>query len=213
MHQHFPDRRIPTNRKERTRLHKEVDPLWFAAPDFQQVHQQFRTKIDLGMAVLAAAIQPKVPFRVLLFDRWYLAEAFVSLARYRKKDWISVLKKHRHLETNSFVLKEAAGERIPLTGPHRAVEDLGPLMPPTASRAVTVGDTTYWTFTLAVRLPGLGKVRLVVRFDHAELTGTSAVLVTNRVDWNALRIIALSLQRWPIETFYQDSKTSLGLDA
>jgi hypothetical protein len=134
------------------------------------------------------------------------------MARYRKKDWISLLKKNRNLETNSFVLKDAAGKRIPLTGSHITVEDLVPLIPPTAYRAVTVGDNTYWTFTLAVRLPGLGKVRLVVSFDNAELTGTSAVLVTNRVDWNAPRIIALYLQRWPIETFSQDSKTSLGLD-
>ena len=90
--------------------------------------------------------------------------------------------------------------------------DLVPLIPPTAYRAVTVGDTTYWTFTLAVRLPGLGQVRLVVSFANAELTGTYAVLVTNRVDWSAQRIITLYLQRWPIETFYQDSKGHLGLD-
>jgi Transposase DDE domain len=38
------------------------------------------------------------------------------------------------------------------------------------------------------------------------------ILVTNRADWSAQRIITLYLQRWPIETFYQDGKTSLGLD-
>jgi hypothetical protein len=211
--QHFPHRLIPKTKKERARFRKEVDPILLEDPNFQKLHQQFRTKIDLGIALLEAAIQQKVPFRVLLFDSWYLAEELVSMARYRKKAWIRLLKKNRNLETNSFVLKDAAGKRIPLTGPHIAVEDLVPLMPPTASRAVTVGDNTYWTFTLAVRLPGLGTVRLVVRFDNAELTGTYAVLVTNRVDWNAPRILALSLQRWPIETFYQDSKTSLGLDA
>ena len=75
-----------------------------------------------------------------------------------------------------------------------------------AYRAVTVRDKTYWTFTLAVRLPGPGKVRLVVSFKSAELTGTYVVLVTNRVDWDAQRIITLYLQRWPIETFYQDGK-------
>src|SRR2546421_567009 len=209
---HVPDRPIPTTKKARARFHKEVDPLLLADPDFQKLHHQFRTKIDLGIELLEAAIQHKIPFRVLLFDSWYLAEELVSMARYRKKDWISLLKKNRNLETHSFVLKDAAGERIPLTGPHIAVEDLVPLIPSTAYRAVTVRDNTYWTFTLAVRLPGLGKVRLVVSFDNAELTGTYAVLVTNRVDWNAPRIIALYLQRWPIETFYQDSKTSLGLD-
>src|SRR6266705_1264653 len=165
------------------------------------VHQQFRTKIDLGIELLEAAIQHKVPFRVLLFDSWYLAEELVSMARYRKKDWISLLKKNRNLETHSFVLKDAGGKPIQMEGPHIAVEDLVPLIPPSAYHAVTVGDNPYWTFTLAVRLPGLGKVRLVVSFKSAELTGTYVVLVTNRVDWSAQRIIALYLQRWPIETF------------
>jgi hypothetical protein len=138
---------------------------------------------------------------VLLFDSWYLAAELVSMARYRKKDWSSLLKKNRNLETHSFVLKDATGTPLRLEGPHMAVEDLVPLIPPSAYRAVAVRDKTYWTFTLAVRLPGLGKVRLVVSFKNAALTGTSAVLVTHRVDWGAQRIIALYLQRWPIETF------------
>lgn len=134
------------------------------------------------------------------------------MARYRKKDWISLLKKHRNLETHSFTLQDAAGNPLGLEGPQIAVEDLVPLIPPTAYRAVTVRDKTSWTLTLAVRLPGLGKVRLVVRCKSAELTGTSVVLVTNRVDWDAQRIITLYVPRWPIETFYQDGKTHLGLN-
>jgi hypothetical protein len=212
VHKHCPDRPIPTTKKDRARLHKEVDSLLLEDPDFQQLHQQFRTKIDLGIELLEAAVRHKVPFSVLLFDSWYLADELVSMARYYKKDWMSLLKKNRNLETHSFVLKDAAGNLIRLEGPHIAVEALVPLIPPTAYRAVTVKDKTYWTFTLAVRLPGLGKVRLVVSFKNAELTGTYVVLVTNRVDWGAQRIIALYLQRWPIETFYQDGKTHLGLD-
>ena len=212
VHKHVPDRVIPTKKKERTRFHKEVDPLLLADPDFQALHEQFRTKIDLGIDLLEAAIRHKVPFRVLLFDSWYLAEELVSMARYRKKDWISLLKKNRNLETHSFVLKDAAGQPIRLEGPHIAVEDLVPLIPRTAYQAVTVGDTTYWTLTLAVRIAGLGKVRLVVSFESADLTGTYAVLVTNRADWSAQRIITLYVQRWPIETFYQDGKGHLGLD-
>jgi hypothetical protein len=212
VHKHCPDRPIPTTKKERARLHKEIDPILLEDPDFQKLHLQFRTKIDLGIELLAAAIQHKIPFSVLLFDSWYLAEELVSMARYRHKDWISLLKKNRNLETNSFVLKDVTGQPIRLEGPHIAVDDLVPRIPPTAYREVTVGDKTYWTFTLTVRLPGLGKVRLVVSFKNAELTGTYAVLVSNRVDWNAQRIITLYLQRWPIETFYQDGKGHLGLD-
>lgn len=212
VHKHFPDRPIPTQKKERVRLHKTVDPVLLEDPDFQKLHQQFRTKIDLGIALLEAAIQHKVPFHVLLFDSGYLAEELVSLARYRQKDWISLLKKTRNVETHRCVLKDAAGKPLQMEGPHIAVEDLVPRIPPTAYRKVTVGDKTYWTFPLAVRLPGLGKVRLVVSFKNAELTGTYAVLVTNRVDWRAQRILTLYLQRWPLETFDQDGKGHLGLD-
>ena len=166
-------------------------PVLLEAPAFQTLHQQFRTKIDRGIALLAAAIAHKVPLSVLLFDSWYLAEELVSMARYRKKDWISLLKKNRNLEPHSFTLKDAVGNPLCLEGPQSAVEDLVPLIPPTAYRAVTVRDKPSWTFTLAVRLPGLGKVRLVVSFKSAELTGTYVVLVTNRVDWGAQRIITL----------------------
>jgi len=212
VHKHFPDRDIPKTKKARTQLHKEVDPVLLQDAEFQTLHQQFRTKLELALDLVAAAIRRKVPFSVVLFDSWYLAEEFVAVLQRRKKDWISILKKNRNLETNSFVLKDAAGQRIPLDGPHIRVEDLVPLIPATAYRAVTVGDQTYWTFTLAVRIPGLGKVRLVISFQNAELTGTYAVLVTNRVDWTAQRILATYLQRWPIETFYQDGKEHLGLD-
>ena len=90
--------------------------------------------------------------------------------------------------------------------------DLVPLIPPTAYRAVTMREKTYWTLPLAVRMGGRGKVRLVVSFAKAALTGTSAVVVSNRVAWSAQRISALSWPRWPIDTLYQDGKGHLGLD-
>jgi hypothetical protein len=90
---HFPDRPIPTKKKERAQLHKGVDPILLPDPAFEKWHQQFRTKIDLGIALLEAVIQHQIPFRILLFDSWYLSEALVAMARYRHKDWLSLLKK------------------------------------------------------------------------------------------------------------------------
>jgi hypothetical protein len=171
VHQPGPARPIPTTQQERARLQKDVEPILLADGALQKLQQQVRTKLDRGMAWLEAAIHQNVPFRGLVFDSWSLAEALGSMARYRPKDWSSLLTKNRHLDPHSFVLQEAAGPRIPLVGPPMAVEALGPLMPRTASRAVTVQDKTSWPFTLAVRLPGLGKVRLVVSCKRAALTG------------------------------------------
>ena len=210
--QHFPGRPLPSKRKERTALHKQVDAQLLTDPAFLALHQQFRTKIDLALGLLDTAVQRKLPFSLLLFDGWYLTEELVAAARRHQKDWISLLKKNRNLESYSLALKDAQGQPVALPGPHIAVQKLIPLLPTTAYRPVTVADQTYWAFSRTVRIPGLGKVRLVISFQSAELTGTYVVLVTNRLDWSAQRIIAAYLGRWPIETFYQDGKGLLGLD-
>ena len=209
---HFPALELPTNTKARNRLHKQVDPVLLQDPDFQARHKQFRTKIALAIDLVETAIRQKVPFGVVVFDAWYLAEDLVRVLARRRKDWLSLLKKNRLLETASFHLRDAHGWPLKLPGPHIAVEDLVPLIPTNAYRPVTVRAHTYWCFTLAVRIPGLGKVRIVVSFEHESLTGRSVVLVTNRVDWSAAKTISMYLQRWPTETFYQDSKGHLGFN-
>jgi hypothetical protein len=209
---HFPDVKIPTDKKARNRLHKQVDPVLLQEPDFRARHEQFRTKIALAIDLVEETIRRKVPFGVVVFDAWYLAEELVQVLARRHKDWISLLKKNRGLETASFQLRDANGWTMKLPGPHIAVEDLVPLIPAQAYRPVTVKAHTYWCFTLAVRIPSLGKVRIVVSFEQESLTGRSVVLVTNRVDWSAAKIISLYWQRWPTETFYQDGKGHLGFN-
>lgn len=210
---HFPDRSIPSHKKARAQLHKEVDPILLSDPAFAALHAQFRTKIALGIDLVETAIRHKVPFDVVLFDGWYLAEELVTVLSRRRKAWVSILKKNRNLETNSFVLNDESGNPIHFAGPHITVEHLLPHIPASAYRAVTVAGTTYWCFSLVVRIPKLGRVRLVISFANAERTGTAVVLVTNRRDWAAQKIIATYLRRWPTETFYQDGKGHLGLDA
>ena len=121
VHKHFPDRVIPTKKKERTRFHKDVAPVLLADPEFQTLHQQFRTKIDLGIELLEAAIAHKVPFSVLLFDSWYLAEELVSMALPEKR-LDQLAEENRNLETHSFTLKDAEGKPVRLEGPQIAVK-------------------------------------------------------------------------------------------
>jgi hypothetical protein len=196
---HFPNLKIPTDTKGRNRLHKQVDPVLLQDPEFRARHEQFRTKIALAIELVEEAIRHKVPFGVVVFDAWYLAEGLIQVLARRRKDWISLLKKNRLLETASFHLRDANGWAIKLPGPHIAIEELVPLIPANAYRPVKVREHTYWCFTLAVRIPGLGKVRIVVSFEHEQLTGRAVALVTNRVDWSAEKIIGLYGQRWPTE--------------
>jgi len=212
VHKHFPEQVIPTTKKERTKLHKVVDPVLLEDPDFLKLHVQFQTKIALAIELVRKAVERKLPFSVVLFDSWYLAEELVLVLAELEKDWVSMLKRNRNLETNSFVLKDATGQPISFAGPHIKVEELVPHIPASAYRAVRVGEQTYWCFSMTARLPSLGKVRLVFSFSNAELTGTFVVLVSNCLEWSAAKIIATYLLRWPVETFYQDGKSYLGLN-
>jgi hypothetical protein len=196
---HFPALTIPPEKKARNRLHTQVDPVLLQDPEFRARHEQFQTKIALAIELVEEAIRSKVPCGVVVFDAWYLAEDLVQVLARRRKAWISLLKTNRGLETASVQLRDAHGWAMQLPGPHIAVEDLVSLIPATAYRPVTVGEHTYGCFTLRVRIPTLGKVRIVVSCERESLTGRHVVLVTNRVDWSAAKIISLYVQRWPTE--------------
>lgn len=210
---HFPDREIPRQKKARAKLHKEVDPVLVEDPEFHALATEFHTKISLATELIEQAIARQIPFQTVLMDSWFLSPELVDVLAQQHKDWISLIKSNRKLEVASFSVRDEQGRTIRINGAHIKVDALVALLPPTAYKPITIGETTYYCFTKSVRIPSLGRVRLVICFGNPELTGTYAVLVTNRRDWTAKKILQRYLQRWPIETFYQDGKGHLGLAA
>jgi len=76
-----------------------------------------------------------------------------------------------------------------------------PLIQGQAYRLVTRGRHTYWCSTLTVCIPSLVKIRIMMNFVHESLTERPVVLVTNRVNWSAMKIITHqvsleALTRW-----------------
>jgi hypothetical protein len=209
MRKRLPEREIPKPSKARNKLREEVEPQLLQDPDFAVLHAGFQTKLALAVQLLQEALARGVPFSVVLFDGWFLASELVNPIRAAGKDWISVVKKNRGIETQSFVLRDA--ERRPISFPKSTVslETMIPLIPGSAYRPVKIGERKYWCFTFTARIPSLGQVRLVVSFDNEALQGTAVVLATNRTDWDSKRILRTYLWRWPIETFYQDGKSRL----
>jgi len=125
-------------------------------------------------------------FGWVLFDSWYLAPEFLTILDRLDKDWVSILKHNRNLETQNLRLRDVDGKLISFAGPHIQVEALVPQIPHNAYQSISIHGRIYYTFTMTVRIPSLGKVRLVISFDNPELQGNYVVLawishVENRI--------------------------------
>ncbi len=185
----LPEATIPHDAKAKAKFQRQVEPTLLQDPEFAELYGRFQTRLQLTSQLIGQAVAHELDFDVVLFDGWYLAPSVVECVRRHHKDWVSVLKKNCNLESYSFTLKDEHAQPLRLAGLQIRVEDVVPLIPRSAFKPLPIADTTYWTFTFTPRIGGLGKVRLVISFANADLTGTYVVLVTNRCDWTAQRII------------------------
>lgn len=212
VHRHFPEQEIPRTATARLALHRKLERELLKDPEYAALAEQFHSKIELAKTLVSKAVERKIPFSTVLMDSWYLSPELITCLNQHQQDWVSLLKHNRNLEVHSFQIKDAQGQPIKLPGVHIKVEDLVPFIPAQAYREIKIRDQSYWCFTRTVRIPSIGKVRLVISFENAELSGTYAVLVSNRCDWSAHEILFRYLQRWSVETFYRDGKQLLGLE-
>jgi len=212
VHKHFPDTEIPKKTKERNKFRKKIEATLLLDNEFAVLHEAFETKITMAGQLIEYAIEQNLPFETVLFDSWYLSSLLLETLDKHNKKWITVLKTNRNIATASLHLKDEEGTPIRFEKDKIQVKDFVPLIPKSAFKPEEIDGVTYYCFTKNLSLPSLGKVRLVISFDNPECKGRYVVLATNYLSWDAKKIIATYLLRWPIETFYQDCKQQLGLD-
>jgi hypothetical protein len=89
------------------------------------------------------------------------------------------------------------------------IKTLRPLM----RTKFTVAGRTQWYFTKTVRISKVNHpVRLLVLWSSADAPQACKVLVTNRIQWEAHRILKVYKRRWTgTETYHRDGKQHLGM--
>ncbi|MBV7328601.1 hypothetical protein KFU94_59585 [Chloroflexi bacterium TSY] len=107
-----------------------MDSHLLTDPAFRGLDEAFKTKITIASELVEKAVERTLIFGWALFDGWYLAPDLLAVLDRLNKDWISILKCNRNLETNSFRLRDEDGQPITFEGPHIKVKELVPYIPP-----------------------------------------------------------------------------------
>ena len=84
---------------------------------------------------------------------------------------------------------------------------------PTVRKPMQEGDRTQWYFTCTLWIAGMDhKVRIVIIWRKQDDEQPRIILVTNRTQWDASRVVRGYRPRWTgTETFHRDGKQQLGM--
>lgn len=166
----------------------------------QKLSKTFKSKITLAKELVDTSEKRGIEANLYAFDSWYFSKELTDHIESYGKDWISIAKLNRVVLWNGNNIK--LGDFVTKTIPWKSYKRL------------EVKGKIFWYFTKTVTLKTNGKVRIVSTFEEKEgvMDKYPTVLVTNRTDWDVTKIIKSYTFRWSIETFFRDSKQSLGFE-
>ena len=169
----------------------------------EALKEPFRNHTALFCELIDWVCEQKIPGDIAMDSYFTCAEILNHI--HGKKDesgrprgYVGDLKSNRKLEWKGKIIK---------------ANDLAASIPGSDRKEMRLGDKRQWYFTVTVRIPDVHhKVRIVIIWRYRNDDQPCKILVTNRITWEASRIVRVYRHRWTgTETFHRDGKQQLGL--
>jgi hypothetical protein len=158
--------------------------------EFHDHNQLFRELIDW-------VVQQQIPGD-FTFDSWFTHADNLN---------------HIHALGRAYVGDLKFNRKIIFRGQTLKAEELAGQIRPEDRKPITIDGQQQWYFTKSVGIPGVDHpVRIVILWERKNSAQARKILVTNRTQWEIIRILKVYRCRWRgTECFHRDGKQHLGM--
>ena len=159
------------------------------------------SKIEIAKTLLKEIPSP-VNKGYVLADSWYSCEALFNVSAQRGFNYIGALKSNRKIFPRGHKKDGIKiGDFIKTLKQHEL--DL-----------VTVKGKVYYTYTYLGKINGYKKVKIIISWPKNALWNNHALkcFISLDIELSTKQILKHYLNRWPIETFFRETKRRLGFD-
>jgi len=120
---------------------------------------------------------------------------------------------HLHAAGRGYVGDLKFNRKLVWCGRVKKASEWAARIPPKDRKRMEIGERVQWYFSKTVRLPGVEhSVRLLILWDRKTAAEPVKMLVTNRLSWEASRLLRVYRRRWNgTELFHRDGQQHLGM--
>ncbi len=171
---------------------------------YEQNQQEHKTQNELAAELVDECEQHDLKVDAYVCDAALASAELTAKIESYGKAWVSRMAKNRLVQVAS--------------GGFETVESFAHSLPKEVFKPIQVHtrhgeQRTYWCFSKCLMVHKWRKLRVVISYDSAELSGEPIYLITNRTHWvQPEKTVQTYLMRDPIEHLIRDGKQEIGLE-
>lgn len=157
----------------------------------------FKNHIALAIELIDDAIGRQISGD-FTFDSYFTNAEVMNHIEKEKRNYVGDLKQNR---------------KVVFQGREMKASEMAALIPVEDRKTLQRGEETQWYFTVTIRIPKVAhRVRILFIWDRKNGKEPVKVLITNRTNWEATRMLLVYRSRWiGTEVFHRDAKQQLGM--